>query len=262
MPRASGRDRGLARSAVLLLLKLACYAGAYAFVAWATDKPALPPLHEVLASASYDQPADLPMHLWFTVKRWLGVYLLGVLIGVPAGVAVGFPRSVHGILKGDLDFFRSLPATALVTFVIAIMGVRPASLAFPAFYITVFTVVYYVAKHAASLKRRRIEHLREMDANWFFVVWNAVLLELIEPTLIAARQALSLSFLVMISVELIVGSSGDYGLGTSLYDAKFYTKYDDILAHLLWIGVVGYAMNRAGEILHRVVTPWEDPQTG
>jgi len=73
---------------------------------------------------------------------------------------------------------------------------------------------------------------------------------------VAARQAVSLSFLVAISVELIIGPYGNTGLGRLFYDWQFYSKYADILAGLLLVGVFGYALNLIMLLLHRMIARW------
>jgi ABC-type nitrate/sulfonate/bicarbonate transport system permease component len=237
-------------------LRLLLYGGIYLAIAAYLSRPAFPPLGNIGRALFGDVIRGFLEHFPATFVRWLMVYALGTTAGVLAGIPLGYFRRIHQHVRIDVDFFRSLPATILTTFILAAFKDGNFQRSLPTLYITFFTVVFYVSKHVSILDYRRIEHLRELGAGPFFIVRHCVLYEVLPAVFVAARQAVSLSFLVAISVELIIGPYGEKGLGRLFYDWQFYSKYANILGGLLVLGAVGYALNLAMLALHRTIAAW------
>ena len=257
---AKGQWRRVAIAIVTVwpwLTRVALYFGAYAIFAAYIDKPAFPSVAQLLEAATGPVREQLVGHLIMTLWRWLKVFSVGVLVAVPCGILMGLVTPIYNRLSPDVDFFRSLPATVLVTFVQAAFGDNEQTRAMPAFHITFFTMLFYVAKHTRLIDKTRLNHLEELGASKLFVFWHCVLNELMPATMVAVRQAVSLSFLVLVSVELIIGSEGGEGIGQILYDWQFHTKYANIIVSLLCLGACGYLMNISMLAIHRRLTPWQ-----
>jgi NitT/TauT family transport system permease protein len=250
-----------ARKIGIWTLRIPIYGLAYYLAHAALNRPAFPGVGRILNAIVRDVLPGFAVHLPATIIRWFLVYVLGLALGLLGGVLIGYFRRLHEAVKFEVDFFRSLPATVLVVFILAAFGDGHIQRSLPAFYITFFTVLFYVAKHMAMLKRTRIEHLVDLGASRAFILRHCVYYELLPVIMVASRQAISLSFLVAISVELIVGSYGNVGLGKLLYDWKFYTNYSDIIGGLIVIGGIGYALNLAMLKLHRKMVPWHNIET-
>lgn len=222
------------------------------------DKPALPSLSDLWNLDVSAFVHTMSRHLPKTLYRWLLVFLSGSTVGVLGGLLLGlFPR-MHRAFSPEIDFLRSLPATALLMFFMAALGDNELSRSLPAFYITVWTIVYYVSKSTAIIERCRIDHLTDLGAKWFFTARHAAIYEVLPAIMVGLRQAVSLSFLVLVSVELIVGPSGGVGVGQILYDWKFYTHYEEIILALVVLGCVGLVLNRLMLAAHRYLVFWQE----
>lgn len=241
--------------------RLLIYGAFYAALAAALDRPAFPSLGTIANAMLHDVAGGFSEHFPPTFFRWLAVYTIGTGAGVIVGIPLGYSRNIHRHLRMDVDFFRSLPATILTTFILAAFADGHVQRSLPTLYTTFFTVVFYVSKHTSIIDPRRIEHLRELGAGPLFIVRNCVFYEVLPAILVAARQAVSLSFLVSISVELIIGPYGEYGLGRLFYDWQFYSKYSSIIGGLLVIGFIGYALNLIMVGLHRCTVGWSKSDT-
>ncbi len=248
--------RSVSYGFVELVVRVVLYGAIYAGAAALLDRPAFPPIDRIGAALFSDVIRGFAEHFPPTLWRWAAVYALETLAGVAVGIPVGYFGRLHKHARVDLDFFRSLPATILVTFILAAFGDGHIQRSIPTLYITFFTVTFYVSKHVSILERRRIEHLRELGAGPLFIVRHCVFYEVLPAVLVAARQAVSLSFLVAVSVELIVGPYGDLGLGRLFYDWQFYSKYANIIGGLLLVGLSGYALNVAMVGIHRIAIRW------
>lgn len=250
-------NRCLTYRGTAIALRVFAYGLAYSVVSALFSRPAFPPLLALGRSVFTETLPALAIHLPVTVARWSVVFVAGSCVGVAGGLLLGAMPRVHAFLTGDIDFFRSLPATALIIFVLAGFGDSEASRGFPAFYITVFTVLFWVSKHVSSVSSVRLRHLRDLGADFRFIVLHFLPLELRPATLVAVRQAVSLSFLVAISVELIVGPRRNIGIGAILYDWQSVPAYEPIIVTLVLIGFIGFGLNWIFKVFQRRLVWWE-----
>jgi len=264
--QATGAGRGplrrtWAKAAIAALsvaiLHVCAYLLVYQVVHMALDKPAYPPLGSILRAATGDAATQMGKHFPVTLQRWALLFVAGCIVGIGSGVLIGYSRRLHRWFFPDVDFLRSLPATAMTFFVLAAFGDGYIARNIPAFYITVFTVMFLVVRHTKKLKRTRENHLRDLGATRWFIIFHCVLYELLSPIMIGVRQAISLSFLVFVSVELIVGPLGNEGLGKIIYEWEQRTDYACLLVVLAFLGVWGYGLNVLVEYAHRLLVPWE-----
>lgn len=179
---------GIRKIVLPLAVRVAVYASIYVVVRTVLDRPAFPPLLDVISALFSTVPIGFSKHFPPTLARWFGVFALGTVLGVAVGIVVGYFRPIHQAIRFELDFFRSLPATLLVTFILAALGDGQLPRSIPAFYITFFTVTFYVAKEMAFLDRDRIDHLKDMGAPRR-LMFAVLYYELLPTIMIASRQA-------------------------------------------------------------------------
>lgn len=242
-------------------VRVLIYTGVYIIVSIIFKRPAFPSISLIFTSTFESVLPGFFKHFPPTLLRWFIVFIVGSISGVALGIPTGYFRSFHKIVRFDIDFFRSIPATIFITFVLAAFGDGHLQRSIPALYITFFTVLFYVSKQASILDRKRIEHLRELGAKSPFILQNCVLLELMPSIMVAVRQAISLSFLVAISIELIVGSYNNWGLGRLIYDWQFNQDYSSIIMALFLIGFFGYALNLSMILINKICIPWMKKET-
>ena len=238
------------------ILRILFYFLIYLFISIILDRPAFPKPWKIVENLFTIVLPGFLHHLPATLFRWFIVFFAGSILGFFMGILIGYFKKIHEIVKFEIDFFRSLPATVLIVFLLAAFGDGHLQRSLPVLYITFFTVLFYVAKHMLILNRRRIQHLLDLGASRIFVLRHCVYYELLPVIMVAIRQAISLSFLVAISVELIVGSFGNIGLGTLLYDWKFNCEYAAIIGGLLVIGTIGFLLNIMMLKLQNKLLPW------
>ena len=231
--------------ALRIALRFAFYLVAYSLISVLLNVPIFPSLVEVGAEIPAMIKSGIVGDFAITYARWAQVFIVGVGSATFIGIIVSYYKSIARILVKDIDFWRSLPATALVSFFFAAFGDNPYTRIAPAFYITFFTTLFYIARSASLIDRRRQRHLRLLFADDKFIILQWYVLEMIPSIVLAARQSVSLSFLVLISTELIVGSSNNQGVGNRLVDWFFYSDFEKILITLIVLGASGYLANTA-----------------
>ena len=181
---------------------------------------------------------DVAATLW----RWGAGYAIGCAVGVPVGLLIGRLRWLYQLSFPMLDFFRSLPVTALFPLFLLLFGIGDGSKIGMAFAATLFVVILNSAYGVLQATQTRIRAAKVFGASsWQIFRW-VIFFEALPQTLIGMRTALSLGLIVVIVSEMFIGT--EFGLGQRVYDAYTVNLTEELYAVLLLTGFLGYAMNR------------------
>lgn len=221
------------------------------------DRLFLPPPWTVIAEfRRLVSNGELLRDTWKTMERTFQGFLGGAVLGILVGVAMGSYRRVYQTLEFPLDFFRSIPATALFPLFIVIFGLGSEVKVFVAFWATSMVVAIntlYGVRSVATARLevaqlKRVPHLRRF---FLLIIPSAA------PYILAGcRIALSLALVVEIVAEMFLGS--DSGLGRRIYNASTIFDMEGAYAAVLAVGILGYALNRGLVELERAVVEWKN----
>jgi NitT/TauT family transport system permease protein len=185
---------------------------------------------------------NLTSDIGATAWRWGCGYVLGCLIGVPFGLFIGNSRRVYAATYPTLDFFRSLPVTALFPLFLVLFGIGDNAKIAMAFTAALFVVILNCAYGALQAKETRLRAARVFGASEGQVFRWVVFFEALPQTLAGMRTALSLCLVVVIVSEMFTGTT--LGLGERVYNAYTVNDTEMLYAVLVLIGLLGYLINR------------------
>lgn len=176
-----------------------------------------------------------------SMRRILTGFLCGSLIGIPIGLAIGSFGPVRRILEPYTEFFRFIPATAMITVAVIWFGIGEGSKIFLIIYTTVFIVILNTAAGVAAVTPNKIRAARSLGASRAQVFLYVALPATVPYILTGMRLAMGNSFVTIIAAELIAANAG---LGKMIWDARLYMLVDQIFVALLVLGALGFTTDR------------------
>ncbi len=168
-------------------------------------------------------------------------FLLGSLIGIPVGLAIGSFGIVRRILEPYTEFLRFIPATAMITVAVIWFGIGEGSKIFLIIYTTVFIVIISTAAGVSAVTPNKIRAARSLGASRAQVFWYVAFPATVPYILTGMRLAMGNSFVTIIAAELV---SANAGLGKMIWDARLYMLVDQIFVALLVLGLLGFTADR------------------
>lgn len=187
-----------------------------------------------------------------TLARMLAGFVIAAVAGIAIGLAVGYFARLHEALSFVIDFFRSIPATALFPLFLLFFGIGDEAKIAVAVWACSFVVIIntaYGVHHASTL---RLRVARTLGARDLFLFKNVVLPESLPHVFAGLRIALSYSLVVVIVTEMFIGTN--IGLGRRIIDAQLVYRVPEMYVAIICAGVLGYAANRLfTAIEHRAV---------
>jgi NitT/TauT family transport system permease protein len=241
----TGRARRAAAAVGLVLL----WQGLSRFV---FDPALVPsPLTVLARAAELTAGGALPRHLAVSLGRVLVGYGIGALLGVAAGLVIGrFPR-VEALVNPTLGFVRSIPPIAFVPLSIILFGIGEASKYAIIVYLAFIVVTLHAAAGVRETPRIRVRAAQALGATGAAILLKVVLPSAFPFILIGLRIALSLSFMAVVSAELIGARSG---LGYMIMESQTMLETDKMVVGILSLGILGALIDQgANQVITRLL---------
>ncbi|HJF14610.1 MAG TPA: ABC transporter permease [Enteractinococcus helveticum] len=184
----------------------------------------------------------------------LGVGLsLSIVIGVSGGVILGLNQQIVSALDPVLQFFRYLPAVALLPLAIQLIGIgmdmRIAIIVFGALWPVLLNTIEGVRSvHPSLVDVAKSYQIRMRD--WIF----RMVLPSAAPQIFAGiRACLAVAVILMFASELM-GSSR--GIGYFILEAQRQFAMPEMWSGMILLGIVGYLLNVALMVIERRALSW------
>lgn len=249
--------RNALRRAGRPLLGTAVFIGALAvWEIWSrrADSFVVPPVTAVLESAWQVWPTtDFLAEARGSLERLAIGFAIGVAVGITVGLLVGSSRWARRTLDPLIELARAIPPIAIVPALIVVLGfgssMRIAVIAFGVCFpvlVNTFEGVRAVAPEvrdtASMLHVGRVERVLR------------IYLPAALPSIVAGlRIAISIG-LVLVVLSEFVGEGG--GLGHYILDRQGQFNYPDMYAGILFLGLLGYVLNRVFLVAERRLLAW------
>ena len=196
----------------------------------------------------------LARDLLATVIRSLVGFGLAAVIGVPLGLLVGRIPSLARATQPTIDFFRSIPATALFPLFLFFFGLGDTAKIAIVIYSCSLIVLVNTAYGALQVKASRILSAKVMGASRGDVFWKIVVPESAPGIFAGLRVALSMSFVLIVVTEMFIGTT--VGLGYQIMNAQLVYRIPEMYAGIVLAGLVGYLGNHGLLAVEKRVLHW------
>lgn len=192
--------------------------------------------------------------LWMTFLRTAGGFALAAIVGIALGLAMGAYRPVYYSAVTVVDFFRSVPVTALYPLFVLLLGISHASKIGMVFTACVFVIALNSAYGVLRSNPIRLQMASLYGASRLQMFRWVVFHDALPHTMVGLRVAISYALIVEVLCEMFMGSQ--LGLGQRIMEA--YTTYaiDQMYALILITGLCGFGLNRLFVVLEKLVVPW------
>ncbi|HZD27095.1 MAG TPA: ABC transporter permease, partial [Xanthobacteraceae bacterium] len=250
------RDRGmtaaLLRYVPLLLLALAWELGARSGL---ISTLALPPLSTVLAAwIELLKDGELISNGAASLWRTGAGLALAVVIGAALGIFMAWSRVVNVLLSPLVEMFYPMPKSALIPVTVLWLGFGNGSKILLIFLGCMLPVTIGAFNGARSSEQALVWSARSMGANRLRMLWDVVVPSAMPELLNGIRTALALSFILLVSSELIAAREG---LGYLIGFLGASGTYDAMFAVVLTVALLGFVADRIYLVVMQRMLQWQ-----
>jgi nitrate/nitrite transport system permease protein len=217
-------------------------------------------------SAIWSESRDLILHPFFdhggvdkglfwhaltSLKRVAVGFSLAAVVGVALGVLVGASKLAHRGLDPIFQVLRTVPPLAWLPISLAALHQANPSALFVIFITAIWPIIINTAVGVRNVPQdyRNVGRvLRLSPAGYFF----RILLPAATPYIFTGlRIGVGMSWLAIVASEMLLGG---VGVGFFIWDQYNASRISDIVVALLWVGMVGFALDRLVGLIGRVVS--------
>ncbi len=162
---------------------------------------------------------------------------LGVIVGVPVGILMGYFRFVRQLLEPYIEFFRFVPPIAFVTLAVIWLGPGETSKVALIFYATVFIIVINMIAGVMSVSELRLRAAASLGANPLQILLTVIVPSTAPFMVTGARLAMGNSFLTVVSAEIVAAQEG---IGALIWTARNYGRTEWVFVGIIMLGILGF----------------------
>ena len=217
--------------------------------------PVLLPSPERLVVALWElfEKGVLVTHTLASLWRVLVGFLLAAVVGITLGVTLGWSPILSDLLRPIVESLRPIPPIAWTPIAILWFGVGNSPSYFLVFIGAVFPVFVNTFSAVRNIDRTQINAALCLGAGPGLLIRDILIpasLPIIFPGL---RIALGVGWMCVVAAELIAAQSG---LGYMIQQNRVLLQTQNVVAGMITIGLVGFAMSALMSMLERRLIPW------
>jgi NitT/TauT family transport system permease protein len=168
-------------------------------------------------------------------------FTLAVLVGVPAGLVLGWFRPAFLAFNPLIQILRPISPIAWIPLAILWFHVDDRAPIFLIFLASVFPIMVSAIAAVQNIQPVYVRAARNFGLNGFSLFRRVIFPACLPQILTGLRIALGIAWLVVVAAEMIAVNSG---LGYLIIDARNAGKrYDLVVAGMLMIGLIGLGLD-------------------
>lgn len=195
---------------------------------------------------------ELWLHVAVSLRRVLVGLGFALLIGVPLGLLVGASRRVAALTTPAFQFLRMVSPLSWMPVAVLVFGVGDAPIYFLLAAVAVWPIMLNTSAGVHQLNPHWLLLSKSLAATRRETLLRIVLPGVLGHVLTGLRLAIGISWVVLVPCEMLGVQAG---LGYFILDTRDRLAYGELMAVILVIGVIGYALDSTARAVIRHVAP-------
>ncbi len=177
-----------------------------------------------------------------TLAGAFGGLAIGAALGLTLGVLFGSVKSLDRLMELGVELMRPIPSVAVIPVALVALGFGYRLEIAIVSFACLWPLLVLSRAAVLGVEPRLIEVARVLRLGPVARVVKIIAPAALPRIFVAFRLAAGISLVVAVTVEIAVNPMG---LGNGIMTAGQALRPDAMLAYLLWIGIVGFALNTA-----------------
>jgi len=181
-------------------------------------------------------------------------FSLAALVGITLGILIGVSPLMYAGLDPIFQVLRTIPPLAWLPIALAaIQKSEPAAL-FVIFITAIWPIIINTAVGVQRIPQdyNNVARVLQLSRQKYFL---KILLPAALPYIFTGLKiGIGLSWLAIVAAEMLIGG---VGIGTFIWDAYNSAKVSEIILALLYVGLVGFMLDRMVSWIATLIVPAE-----
>jgi nitrate/nitrite transport system permease protein len=180
-------------------------------------------------------------HIAKSVSRVAVGFALAAIVGIAVGVLIGQSTWAMRGLDPIFQVLRTIPPLAWLPLSLAGFRDSHPSAIFVIFITSIWPVIINTSVGVRNIPQDYRNVAAVIRLSWWEFFWKITLPATVPYIFTGLRIGVGLSWLAIVAAEMLIGG---VGIGFFIWDAWNSSRISDIIVALVYIGVVGFLLDR------------------
>lgn len=191
---------------------------------------------------------QLTIHTLVSLKRVAVGLFWALVLGVPIGLAVGSSRTLENSTNSAFQFLRMISPLSWMPVAVMVFGIGDQPIYFLLTFAAIWPIILNTAAGVRQLDPRWLLLAKSLSATRREILFRIILPGVLGHILTSVRVAIGIIWIVLVPCEMLGVSSG---LGYFILDTRDRLAYSELMAVIVLIGALGFALDSLAQALHR-----------
>ncbi len=190
-------------------------------------------------------------HIFASLRRVALGYCLAAVVGIALGTLVGQSQWAMRGLDPIFQVLRTVPPLAWLPLSLAAFKDGNPSAIFVIFITAIWPIIINTAVGIRNIPQDYLNVAKVLRLNQF-EYFTKIMIPAAAPYIFTGlRIGIGLSWLAIVAAEMLIGG---VGIGFFIWDAWNSSRISDIILALIYVGIVGYLLDRTIAFVAKAVT--------
>lgn len=187
-------------------------------------------------------------HAWASLQRVGFGLLCALLAGVPLGLLVGSWRGFHEATSVLFQFLRMISPLSWMPVAVMALGIGEAPVVFLLAFAAIWPIILNVAAGIVAIDPQWLTLADSLGANRRERLLQVTVPAITTHLLTGIRLAIGLIWVVLVPAEMLGVNAG---LGYFILDTRDRMAYGELMATILFIGLLGFILDWLARQAHQ-----------
>ena len=206
-----------------------------------------------IATVGY-RNSTLAEHLGFSLFRVIVGFMLGALVGIPLGYAMGLSNWFRGWFDPIVEFMRPVPPLALIPLVIIWAGIGEVGKIILLFLAALWIMAIAARSGVSGVRISKVHAAYSLGASKWQIMRHVIIPNSLPEIFTGARVAMGVCWGTVVAAELV---AAEKGAGMMIMVASKFQSTDIVLMGIILIGIIGFSIDMLMRQAEKWLVPWK-----
>lgn len=190
---------------------------------------------------------------WSLYRVFMG-FVLGSLLGIPLGYAMGLNDWFRGWFDPIVEFMRPIPPLALIPLVIIWFGIWEKGKISLLFLAALWIMTISARAGVSGVNISKVHAAYSLGASKLQLLIHIIIPNSLPEIFTGARVAMGVCWGTVVAAELV---AAEKGAGKMIIAASKFQQTDIVIMGIIIIGVIGFGIDILMRTAENILVPWK-----
>jgi len=200
------------------------------------------------------QNVSLFENIGWSLLRVFSGFLLGCMVGIPLGYAMGLNSWVRGWFDPIVEFMRPIPPLALIPLIIIWFGIWESGKISLLFLAALWIMTLAARAGVSGINISKIHAAYSLGASKVQILIHVIIPNSLPEIFTGARVAMGVCWGTVVAAELV---AAEKGAGKMIIAASKFQQTDVVIMGIILIGIIGFSIDLLMRKAENILVPWK-----